>query len=296
MRLTDPAGTDSDWLVVKPDEMLKGGDKRAVFPVKDAGQASIGQISADLHRDEKRWRVLIVLAPSEPDDASLPAAVAGKWRIAVSRKPGTAPLTKPIRCWIQRDTAPDPFASGGRQSYFDDPENRLYGDDGAPTQDDAEDAFVRRFGSANGLSTGETALMVAGFRPTREPGAQWAYAPSDYSSAGPFGFDGCPTESVACSSLSDRSRFLTGTIAAGTRSGSLSRVEGTSTAAPTVARQLAETFVTATADRVAAAAVDNYRCLLTGMAVPEDDGKLRARLGAVAVLPTKSPNADPTAE
>ena len=62
--------------------------------------------------------------------------------------------------------------------------------------------------------------------------------------------------------MSDRSRVLPGTVAAGVRSGSQSLVQGTSSAAPFVARHLAEAFVAAEEQIVQQAQANNYLSLL----------------------------------
>jgi hypothetical protein len=107
-------------------------------------------------------------------------------------------------------------------------------------EDDTRGAFVRRFGSLNGLATGRTTLVVGGYRLGAGLGSKLKHArPSLYSSAGTLACEGVeeqesawPEKQVECSSMADRSRALPGTIAAGVRSGSLSLVQGTSAAAP----------------------------------------------------------------
>jgi hypothetical protein len=116
--------------------------------------------------------------------------------------------------------------------------------------------------------------------------------PARYSGAGTLE-SGWPEAKVACSSMSDRSRVLPGTIAAGVRSGALSLVDGTSTAAPFVARQLATTFATADDSSVESAAGENYRPLLLGYRNPqENDDLTKARLGTVRVPPHWQPGLD----
>jgi hypothetical protein len=87
-------------------------------------------------------------------------------------------------------------------------------------------------------------------------------------------------------------------------------LEGTSGAAPFVARQLAETFTTATDADVQDAASHNYRSLLRGFkegdrkddptigdgdCTPENREHLLARLGAVRVPPHRQPGIEPPA-
>jgi hypothetical protein len=254
-----------------------------------------------------RWRVLVVMAPTEPENFDLPRAEAGKWTVVVRRGKSAKLIEQPIHCWIQRSADPELLRSGSRQSYFDDYKDIPYSLDGDLRQKDTKDAFVRRFGSLNGLATGRTTLVVGGYRLGAGLGSKLKYArPALYSSAGTLE-SGWPEKKVDCSSMSDRSRALPGTIAAGVRSGSLSLVQGTSVAAPFVARQLATIFTTADDHRVEQAEADNYRPLLhgywqdavadatngDGQCCEEEDEELtKARLGAVRVPPHRQPGVE----
>jgi hypothetical protein len=256
--------------------------------------------------------LLVVMAPSEPENDCLPGIVPGKWTVTI-RRSGAPAYESPIHCWIQRDADPGTFRSGSRQSYFDDPCNIGYDETGALREEDTDDAFVRRFGSLNGLATADTSMIVAGFRLGQGLGSSLEHAlPALYSSAGIFepeeeclsanpaggGKEGQPSRrafrkpQVACSSMSDRSKVLPGTIAAGVRSGARSFVQGTSAAAPFVARQLAKAFVTAEDAVVERAAAENYRPLLSGWTGKQTD-LTKARLGAVRVRPHRQPGLEP---
>jgi hypothetical protein len=236
-------------------------------------------------------RVLVVMAPTEPEDDSLPGVAAGKWTVVVKRDGNAAPLDEPIQCWIQRSADPEILRTGSRQSYFDDLEDVDYNLDGSRRETDTEEAFVRRFGSLNGLATGRTSLVTAGYRLGRGLGSSLRYArPSPYSCAGTLDY-GWPEAEVACSSMSDRSKVLPGTVAAGVRSGSLSFLNGTSVAAPFVARQLMTAFITEKDGPVEKAARENYRPLLAGE-YGGNDAERRARLGEVLVPPHRQPGVD----
>jgi len=262
----------------------KGSDPIKLWPVLNNVRQTVGQISVDLHRpdamppDENgRWRVLVVLAPTEPEDSDLARAASGKWSVVVRRGRDAARCDEPIHCWIQRSADPESLRSGSRQSYFDDWRDVRYTREGDLAETDSEDALVERFGSLNGLATGSRSLVVAGYRLGAGLGSSLECArPARYSSAGTLE-PGWPDKKVDCSSMSDRSRALPGTIAAGVRSGSLSLVEGTSAAAPFVARQLAETFVTASDASVREAEGDNYRSLLCGYSPAREDTDVTSR-------------------
>ncbi|MDD1534719.1 hypothetical protein C7U89_14880 [Bradyrhizobium sp. WBOS4] len=297
IKLIDPLDRSRVSLPVQFNQMKTGGDPRSHKPLLNAEGRPVGLISADLHRGQ-RWRVLVILAPTEPEMASLPAIESGQWTVVISRDENTAPLEQPIQCWIQRAADPEGLRSGSRQSYFDQPANTRYTPEGDLSETDATGSMVRRFGSLNGLATGRTSLIVGGYRLGAGLGSSLkGVRPAAYSSAGALE-SGWPEARVACSSMSDRSRVLTGTIAAGVRSGARSRLDGTSTAAPFVARQLTAAFVTAGDECVEKAALENYRSLLHGYwedhgADDNESAVLRkARLGFVRVPPHWQPGFD----
>jgi hypothetical protein len=286
-----------------------GGDPLDVQELPGDNGVQIGQLSVDEHRADApdsshptgRWRVLVAMAPTEPEDASLPGADSGQWTVVIKRGATSKPLDGPIHCWIQRATDFEAFRSGSRQSYFDDPCDVRYSPEGDLAEVDSGDAFVTRFGSLNGLATGGTALIVAGYRLGAGLGSGLEKArPALYSSAGTRAC-GWPEAKVACSSMSDRSRVLPATVAAGVRSGALSLVQGTSVAAPFVARRLMTVFVTANDNRVKDSECENYRSLLSDDCDPSANrdatdncqALTNARLGAVRVAPHWQPGLEP---
>jgi hypothetical protein len=312
----DSSGQRQTSLPVGADHPTgKPGDPIRVLAVLNPEGDVIGQISADLDRADAangaakagaeyeqhitgRWRVLIVLAPTEPEDDRLPGADSGKWTVVIRRGVEVQLIDYPIHCWIQRATDFESFRSGSRQSYFDENayESTRFTPQGDLAEKDRDEkdpkkSFVKRFGSLNGLATGHTSLVVGGYRLGAGLGSSLARArPARYSSAGTLKPDWI-NKTVDCSSMSDRSRALPGTVSAGVRSGSLSLIQGTSSAAPFVARQLATVFVTADDNRVETAAGKNYLPLLTGE--PSENKDLRrARLGTVLIPPHWQPGLD----
>nr|MEC9421165.1 hypothetical protein [Pseudomonadota bacterium] len=250
------------------------GDARDVDGVFDHKLRKIGQISADTFRGTRK-RLLICLAPTEvqvnPGNVSAPpAADAGLWKVSIERNRDEA-LSEPVLAWIQRDDDPEFLKSGGRQSYFDMPDYRRFDDEGKLKDNDriaiaqSAESVVRRFGTLNGVATGKTTTVIAGYRGTSGNGYRVSKGvPVDYSSAGPSedsrgNFD----KSVSACGLVEFGSATPGIIAIGTRSGALGRLIGTSIAAPQAARQLARSF----ADGLGLpgqSPIDNYASLLTG--------------------------------
>jgi hypothetical protein len=302
---------------------LRIADGRQVVSLRDERRRAIGQVSAEQHRP-RCWRILVVTVPSEPEDSDLPGIEAGIWKIRITRAGKEAQALKdPIRCWIQRDSDPTTLRSGARQSYFDDPRDvrydlgalfpkhgRLISEaSGAPREKDSRAALVRRFGSLNGLAAIPSAISVAGFRlGAGSDAALKQLRPASYSCAGTQR-DGWPKVRVSCASMSDRSNVLAGTVAAGVRSGARSVMNGTSAAAPFVARQLATIFVSASDEaveraeekekarsraRIQRAGKDeegesNYQSLLTGEELARYKSLRRDRFGKRLILPDRQP-------
>ncbi|WP_029063914.1 S8 family serine peptidase [Labrenzia sp. DG1229] len=282
-----PFGKISAGMALKPDPSYQHGDPRNFKSIQldppNQGDA-IGQISLDNHRKSGRWRVLIALAPSEPHDPGLPAAPAGEWKIVLSRGDVAPRDHEPIYLWVQRDIDLEPFLTGSRQSYLHDDDYRLVSEKGAEEESDQPDSNVKRFGSLNGMATGATTLVVAGSRPVIgsrfEKGELMA---SSFSSAGKTA-SGPAVGSVDCTARADRSNIVPGIVGAGTRSGSYSSVQGTSVAAPLVARRLSEAFSRCSDQEIKTAEKDNYLPIVQSIALSDQSVEGRTRLGEFLVI------------
>lgn len=195
----------------------------------EIGGRVVGQVSVDKFRDN-RWRAMVILAPTEVPRTTPGGAPAGLWRIEVDagRIRGTSGI---VACRIQRDQNSVHPLLRGRQSYFDHPAYRVFANDGCRQQNDESNGFTRRFGSLNGLATGEGVVVVAGVVAHSATGPD---LPAPYSAAGRL--DPSSDKSVTCAAVSDHSPVLRGVRTAGTRGGSAWRLSGTSAAAPQVAR------------------------------------------------------------
>ncbi|MDP2803965.1 MAG: hypothetical protein Q8O26_18995 [Phreatobacter sp.] len=203
----------------------------------------IGQVSLDRFRG-RRWRLLIVLAPTEPRDPALPRCPAGLWRVKVDGT--TAEGRGVISCRLQRDQDLSGRNPASRQSYFDDRNDVPIHESGRLATEDTPGAFVRRFGTLNGLATHNHVLVVGGFvgdAVLDGSGGEMTVrpVPAAYSSAGRDTATGGPN--VHCSASSDQSYAVRGVRTTGTRSGSSDRLIGTSAATPQVARNIAFAYL-----------------------------------------------------
>ncbi|WP_299649732.1 hypothetical protein [uncultured Tateyamaria sp.] len=218
------------------------------------GGAPIGQLSTERCRGG-RWRHVVALAPTDVGQDQTPAP-AGRWTLRVTKRmadpvPGYA--TDPtqqikaggLQFWIQRDEDFAASGSGARQSYFIDPHNALYADDGRLAEMDSGPgaALVRRFGTMSGMATGAHVLRVGGYD-------EMTLRAARYSCAGALrAKDGASPEvmpagaQVQLSAVSERSVTQPGIVGAGTRSGTYIAQSGTSSAAPQVARALVDMFL-----------------------------------------------------
>ncbi|HEU0201053.1 MAG TPA: hypothetical protein VFR86_11525, partial [Burkholderiaceae bacterium] len=187
-----------------------------------------------------RTKIVIVLAPTAPTDPPDPAeklAPAGVWEVKVKN---TSTQRVTIDAWIQRDDTPLGYSIVGRQSYFDDPQYRRFNDTGGEIEldDNATASYVRRSGTLSAIGTGARSVVVGGFR--RRDGR-----PVKYSSLGPAlaAFDGAlvrpgPDAAAVC----EESVTCHGVLAAGSRSGAVVAMNGTSVAAPQIARWIADRY------------------------------------------------------
>lgn len=270
----DPAGTDFS-LTAPGGEVTSVGPQAGRQDVVVGGQ-TVGQMTLERYRG-RRWRVVICLAPSDPKALPGPphaAAPAGEWTITVRR---AAHRQGRIALRVQRDVDPAQGHTGARQSRLVDGAYDRYAPDGALAQvdDAASGARVRRFDGLNGLAGGPVSLNIAGFVVNRAEAAR-------YSSAGALAGRG-----VDASAPTDRSAFRPGVVSVGTRSGGFVALQGTSSAAPRVARALTLAFL---ADPPPPGpAPDNYLGRLAGrpgvrpVADPGAGPAGRVRLGALRV-------------
>lgn len=199
-------------------------------------------IVARIARDEPlRWtgeaaayrRVLLALAPTDPlpDDRS--PAPHGLWRVSVT---ATLSAGERINAWLLRDD----FALGHRplgaqQSYLDDPLYLRTGPDGKTLGQDPPDSrsVVRRSGACNGMAMSPSTVRVGAY----QVGGRAAKI-VDYSGTA-ADWMGQPLAAAA----TDRSPRRPGILVAGLHSGTTVPLNGTSVAAPQIARCLARAMM-----------------------------------------------------
>lgn len=188
------------------------------------------------HRD----RIDVQLAPTTTHNPIEGVAPAGTWKVVIKNKGPS--YSAEINAWVQRDDTPYGWPITGRQSRFDDRDYPRFDASGRYVRDQAAGSElaidslasrVKHAGSINAIATGQEPVVIGAFR------ASDRYAAA-YSAGGPLvspgtrvGFD---PDAMA---VGDDSLTCTGVLAAGTRSGSVVSMNGTSVAAPQITRWLA---------------------------------------------------------
>jgi hypothetical protein len=160
-------------------------------------------------------------------DTTAPLAPAGTWRIRL-RNRGLTDST--VHAWIQRDDSLYGFPLRGRQSFFDDPAYVRFDNAGRDKETDDPASPVRRESTLNGIATGAAPVVVGGY-------LRKETVPVKYSSAGAHV---PPPRWPTAMLVSEDSRVHSGVLAAGSHSGSVVGLGGTSVAAPQYARLLAD--------------------------------------------------------
>jgi Subtilase family len=213
---------------IDPSPWISAGDAVA-WP--DAANPACGIVFAPrTARGTLGTMALVALTPATSFRPNAALAPHGLWKIEIENSASSA-LAAPIHVWIDRDDFNLGTLVRGRQSHFVDPEYDPLRYLKAATDDTpGSQALVRRRGTLTGIATGKGAVVAAGYRHSDKQ-----HLP--YSSAGPTrDAKGGPDIAAA----TDESRSLPGLLAAGTRGASVVRLIGTSTAAPQVARWVAD--------------------------------------------------------
>ena len=167
-------------------------------------------------------------------DNSVELAPSGDWIIEIEDT-GLAPGDV-VNGWIQRDDTIYSDHARGRQSYFSDPDYQVFNPPGVTPEgdwnqtDSVPDCPIRKAGLISAIATGDKTVTTAGFY---WKSGQMAL----YSAGGPT--VNPQKDAPDAAAPSDTSRVHFGTIGAGSRSGSVAVLSGTSVASPRLARRIA---------------------------------------------------------
>jgi hypothetical protein len=179
----------------------------------------------------RRAHMVLSIARTAFDPASrwaAPTAESGVWTVQVNA------LGIQLKAWIKRSDTQSGRRAKGRQSYFDDPGFERFARNGHPLDYDAQPnaSYVTRYQTLSGIATGRDTHVAAGYCESEK-------YPATYSSHGTrdaWALTGSPDWLA----VSDDSPACRGVLAAGTMSGSIVAMNGTSVAAPQATRQIAD--------------------------------------------------------
>ncbi|MDU9006944.1 S8 family serine peptidase [Sedimentitalea todarodis] len=186
-----------------------------------------------------RYKICIALhATDRFQPTNEVVAPSGRWHLKFEA--GENNLTDTINCWVQRDDSIYGYPQRGRQSYFFHPDYDRFDKYGQEIRDDEHveqgPCPVTRKSLLNGIGSGRETITAGGYvgktcklarYSAGGPNVQPAEAPDHFRK---------PDVLL----VSDDSPALLGVLAAGSRSGSVVWMNGTSVAAPQLARHIAD--------------------------------------------------------
>ena len=219
----------------------------ALRELKHRGRRMGLVLLARRHFDGRRMLRLQILPTARPQPDPRALAPAGRWRLEFAR--GENALEGSAHAWSERDDSLYGYPQRGRQAYFEHPEYHRHdaaGFDLADEPDDPPTAPVTRASLLNSFASGQHVITAGGYQ---ERDCRIA----DYSAGGPnTPPEGEPARKPDVLLPSDGSRAQYGMLAAGSRSGGRVALNGTSVAAPQLARHVADMLAAGqTADRAA---------------------------------------------
>ena len=180
---------------------------------------------------------LIAVGPTFSFEKKMTTAPSGVWTIKLTnrtRDATAAPVTLDV--YVERDDEVLGAHNGAQQSHFEDAAYDMSGNPGSFVDHAGNPSPIRRSGNFNSISTGKKTVTVGGVRASD---GSWAlYSPQrpepDPTRRQRLGVNNVPDVHEG----SDDNVTLVGLRAAGTRSGAVVRLVGTSGASPQRARKL----------------------------------------------------------
>lgn len=186
-----------------------------------------------------QYRALLAIAPTHSHQVPDANAPAGAWKLH-ARAEGLGAAA--ISAWIMRDETVAGISAGGRQAYFGDDAyeaDRYLQSGDVRVSDSGSNSVIRRDGTASAIATGRPYVLAADEAETGTVCVGGYRADTGgaavYSAAAVI-----VHEAPLIMGPTDASRTLSGVLGAGTRNGTMIAMNGTSVAAPQVARLIAD--------------------------------------------------------
>ena len=185
---------------------------------------------------QNRARVSLAIARTAPDPAGGWASAAvpsGVWHVTI--KSSTA--VKDIDAWIKRSVTLSGRRAKGRQSHFEDKAYARFMPSGRPYDyDPGGMSDIRRLGTLSGIATGANPRIIGTYRASD-------FYPSLHSSHGTRITAIAGAQGPNWLECGEESDVLRGILVSGSRTGSVSRINGTSAAAPQATGWIAEEWL-----------------------------------------------------
>jgi hypothetical protein len=237
-----PGTSPKDWmeLTLKPPggqesepPLVAGTDKRAIeWAPHDNVLCKVYYEFIGLPTN--RGRYMIALLPTALHDSVQQLAPFGTWTIGFKNRMDEQ---IDVEASIQWDDRPLGYPQNGRQSYFIDHRYQRFEEISGREMEEDNESTIKRDGSINAIATGSRTIVAGGYLRKEKRVVE-------YSSGGPISPTGgtgkVNRQGPDALAPSDESWVHQGILAAGTRSGSVVVMNGTSVAAPQIARQIAE--------------------------------------------------------
>ena len=226
-----------------------------------------------------RARFVVALLPTSHLDPSLPGplAPAGRWRIELTYTGGLA-VNDVVHAWVRRDDHLYGFPLHGRQSYLDDPQYRQFDHAGRHEVYDNNVSPIRREATINSIATGRWAIVIGGYLRKERLLAKYSAAGTRAPPPPP------PPRWPDAMTVSEDSRVHSGVRGAGSHSGSVITMGGTSVAAPQIARLIA--------DDLAAGGDGDWAAVAASVTIPLPQPE-RSGAGGIEPPPGWPPRYDP---
>jgi hypothetical protein len=239
----EPPSRELDLELVAPDGRTRVGlaaeDAAAVRDLRLDGHPVARLSYRFVPAPTARGCFALALLPTAHPRAR-PLAPAGRWRIRLRNRGLGRTGAESVHLRIQRDDSLANRPVRGRQSFFDDAGYRRFDGTGAVLSADPpnHDSPVTRAGTLSAFATGRRSFVVGGC--VRSTGGTAAYSGAGPSQPNAAPNDPGPRAGPDTGAPSEDSPVLPGILGAGSRGGSRVRLNGTSVAAPQVARWVAD--------------------------------------------------------
>jgi hypothetical protein len=174
-------------------------------------------------------RVFVLILKPTTDLTGALVAPVGTYEIEVRHTGGLA-ASDIVQAWVARDDTLPGFPQAGRQSFFDNRDYERFDYAGRDLEIDNA-SLVKRESTINAIATSASPIVMGGYLGRERVLAK-------YSAAGSTTVQ--PPRRPDAATVSDDSRVHGGVLAAGTRSGSVVAMNGTSVAGPQIARRIAD--------------------------------------------------------